>query len=86
MLALASALVTASCASTFAELPTKLGGMPQGVPERPATSPAYPAVHDMPPPRAAAVLTEDEKKKVEAELAALREQQERRAAVKNSDN
>jgi hypothetical protein len=67
-------------------LPTKMGGMSQGAPERPAVPPAYPAVHDMPPPRAAAVLTEDEKKKVEAELAALREQQERRAATKNTDN
>ena len=42
------------------------------MPERPATPPAYPAVHDMPPPRYCVVLTEEEKKKVEAQLAVWR--------------
>ncbi len=68
-----------SCSSVLSELPTQVGGLPAGTPERPAVAPDYPAVHDMPPPRAAAVLTEEEKKKVEAELAAMRAEQARRA-------
>lgn len=71
----------ASCSSVLSELPTQAGGLPEGTPERPATAPAYPAVHDMPPPRnSGAVLTEEEKKKVEAELAAIRAEQAKRAA------
>jgi len=80
-LAGAGCVILASCSSVLSELPTQAGGLPEGTPDRPATAPAYPAVHDMPPPRANAVLTEDEKKKVEAELAAMREQQARRAAT-----
>jgi len=64
-------------------MPTQLGGLPTGTPQRATAAPEYPAVHDMPPPRATAVLTEDEKKKVEAELAAMRAEQERRAKAKN---
>jgi hypothetical protein len=67
-----------ACASTFAELPAAVGGLPAGTPERAATPIAYPAVHDMPPPRATAVLTEDEQKKAAAELAAARDQQAKR--------
>jgi len=83
----ACCVVLASCSSvlselpTLSDLPTQVGGLPEGTPQRAANAPAYPAVHDMPPPRANAVLTEDEKKKVEAELAAMREQQAKRAAV-----
>jgi hypothetical protein len=75
-----SAVILASCASTLSELPSQAGGLPEGTPERPATTLPYPAVHDMPPPRSTAVLTEEEKKRVEAELAAMRDQQARRAA------
>ena len=74
----------ASC-SSMAQLPVSAGGMPQGVPERPQTLPAYPAVHEMPPPRHAAVLTEQERRKVEADLAVLREQQARRALSSKTD-
>src|SRR5579884_2387906 len=86
VVAFAAAHFVASCTSSLSDLPTQVGGLPQGAPPRPATPPAYPAVHDMPPPRASAVLTEGEKKKVEAELAALREHQEKRAGAKNPDN
>jgi hypothetical protein len=61
-----------------------VGGLPEGTPERPATAPAYPLVHDMPPPRPNAVLSEEEKKKVEAELAAMRAEQARRAAARGT--
>ena len=89
MLALAGALMLTSCANTTNmtdmgnklgnDLPTAIGGMPQAVPERPQTAPAFPAVHDMPPARNTKVMTEEEKKKVEAELAVMREQQAKRA-------
>jgi hypothetical protein len=80
-LAAVCAIVLPSCSPILSEMPTAVGGLPAGTPERPAgpTGP-YPAVHDMPPPRSGkAVLTEDEKKKVEAELAAMRAEQEKRA-------
>ena len=82
MLVMAGLVATAaaSCTTTLSNLPSQVGGLPQGTPERSATPPAYPAVHDMPPPRTAVVLSEDEKKKVEAELAAMRADQARRAA------
>jgi hypothetical protein len=89
MLALAGALMLSSCANTTNmmnmgnnlgnEMPTAIGGLPQGAPERPQTQPEFPAVHDMPPARNTKVMTEEEKKRAEAELAAMREQQARRA-------
>jgi hypothetical protein len=81
LFALALAVSLGACASTVADLPSQVGGLPAGTPERPAAPPAYPAVHDMPPPRTGAVvLTEEERKKAQADLAALRERQERAAA------
>jgi hypothetical protein len=69
----------ASCSTMGGDIPTVLGGLPDGAPERPQTPAPYPAVHDMPPPRKSTVLTEEEKKKVEAELAVKRAQQAKRA-------
>ena len=76
------AMGLAGCSTVLSEMPSQVGGLPEGTPERSATPPAYPAVHDMPPPRPNAVLTEDEKKRVEAELATLRAEQARRAAAR----
>jgi hypothetical protein len=80
MAGVALACSLASCSSVLSELPTQVGGLPDGTPERPASPRAYPAVHDMPPPRAGTVLTEAEKNQVEAELAAMREEQAKHAA------
>jgi hypothetical protein len=80
LFALALAASLGACASTVADLPSQVGGLPAGTPERPAQPPAYPAVHDMPPPRSAIVLTEEERKKAEADLVALRARQEKAAA------
>ena len=80
-LALALAAGLGACASTVAEMPSQLGGLPAGTPERPAAPAAYPAVHDMPPPRPNTVLTDAERKKAEAELAELRARQEKQAAA-----
>jgi hypothetical protein len=78
----AGSLFPAACSTVLSEMPTQVGGLPAGTPQRPVVAPEYPAVHDMPPPRTAAVLTEEEKKKVEAELAAMRAEQARRAKAR----
>jgi hypothetical protein len=80
LLGLALVASLGACTSTIADLPSQVGGLPAGTPERPATPSAYPAVHDMPPPRPNTVLTDDERKKAEAELAQLRAHQEKQAA------
>jgi len=78
--ALAAALIAGagvlggcSAGSTVADhLPTALGGLPDGAPQRGTTSAAYPAVHDLPPPRPTTVLTDAEQTKLETDLAAAR--------------
>jgi hypothetical protein len=69
--ALVAGVVLTGCTSTLASLPWI--GEPSGVPERPETPAAYPAVHDMPPPRDSKPLSEAERKELEAELIQLRE-------------
>jgi len=80
-LVLGLALGLGGCSSTLSEMPTQMGGLPAGAPERPAAPAAYPAVHDMPPPRPNTVLSDDERKKTEADLAALRARQEKQAGT-----
>ena len=53
-------------------MPTALGGLPEGAPQRATKTSAYPAVHDMPPPRGSTVLTDAEQKKLEDDLIAAR--------------
>ena len=53
-------------------MPTALGGLPEGAPQRATKPSAYPAVHDMPPPRGSTVLTDAEQKKLEDDLIAAR--------------
>lgn len=81
LLALALTAGLGACASTVADLPSEVGGLPAGTPQRPTQPGVYPAVHDMPPPRPNTVLTEEERKNAEAELKALRERQEKQAAA-----
>jgi hypothetical protein len=81
LMVLALAVGLGACASTVADLPAEVGGLPAGTPERPTQPGVYPAVHDMPPPRPNTVLTEEERKKAEADLKALRERQEKEAAA-----
>src|SRR5262249_59327855 len=66
-------------------LPTAVGGLPDGTPQRPGTSGAYPAVHDMPPPRAITVLTDAETKKLESDLIAARNRAAEAAAKSAGD-
>jgi len=81
-----SPVLLVSCSTVLSEMPSQMGGLPAGTPERSAAAPEYPAVHDMPPQRPTAVLTEEEKKKVEAELAAMRAEQARRAKASSTPN
>jgi hypothetical protein len=70
---LAGTLILAGCASNIGDrMPSAVGGLPEGVPQRPETPPAYPAVHDMPPARSSTMLTAAEQKKLEDDLAAAR--------------
>jgi hypothetical protein len=83
----ALALTLAACSSTlFSEIPTGVGGLPAGTPERPSTTAAYPAVHDMPPPRNDTVLTDAEQKKIQNDLNAARDQQTKRSTAAAADN
>jgi hypothetical protein len=70
----AASLILAGCSvGTIGDhIPAAAGGLPEATPQRPATPPPYPAVHDMPPPRSSKVLTDAELKKLEDDLAAAR--------------
>ena len=69
------AVVLAGCTAggmVADHLPNAVGGLPDGTPQRPASSMPYPAVNDMPPPRATTVLTDAETRKLESDLVAAR--------------
>jgi len=67
-----SAVMLGGCSSTIDHIPTAIGGLPEGVPARPAEPPPYPAVHDMPAPRGSTPLNEAEKKQLKDDLIATR--------------
>jgi hypothetical protein len=73
----------AACSSALVvdHIPAAIGGLPEGSPERPATTAAYPPVHDMPANRGPTVLSEAEKKRLRDDLAATRERSAREAAT-----
>jgi hypothetical protein len=82
-------VVLAGCASiservagTASESP--LIGLPAGTPERPASPPPFPAVHDMPPARTNTVLTDAEQQKMEDDLMAARDRQQTLAGNKQA--
>lgn len=62
------------------QIPTNIGGLPEGAPARPATPAAFPAVHDVPPPRSQSLLDEDEQKRLEKDLTAVRNRQSKQKA------
>ena len=66
--ALLLAATLAGCSSVVDNIPSSMGGLPEGVPARPATPPAYPAVHDMPPPRRDGALSDAESKRLREDL------------------
>ena len=84
----AGAIVLAGCSAggmVADHLPNAVGGLPDGTPQRPATSMPYPAVNDMPPPRATTVLTDAETKKLESDLVAARNRAAEAAAKPAGD-
>jgi hypothetical protein len=86
-LAVFVATTLSACSSTmFSEMPTAVGGLPAGAPDRPATPAAYPAVHDMPPPRDDVVLTNAQQKKAQADLLAARDRQTKRSGAPSADD
>jgi hypothetical protein len=80
------ALGTSGCASIsqkFADVASQMPaiGLPANAPERPAETPSYPAVHDMPPPRDGVVLTGIEQQKLEDDLIQARDRQQQAAGI-----
>ena len=83
----AAAATLSGCASMIADhLPTAVGGLPEGTPERRATQPEYPAVHDMPPARNSEVLTDADKKRIKDELNATRDRIAKDAAANQASD
>jgi hypothetical protein len=75
--AFGSAATLAGCSSVVDHIPTAVGGIPEGAPERPAAQPAYPAVHSAAGGTNAAQrnvtpLTDAEREKLKQELIATR--------------
>jgi len=66
--------------------PRMLGGLPEGVPPRSETQPAYMPVHDTPPPRDTKKMTPEERAKYEAELAERRSQNNAEAEAAKSQS
>ncbi len=79
--ALALALGGCSSASqVFENMPQSMGGLSPDAPKTPATSYAYPAVHDRPAAREVKPLSDDEQLKLEKELLTTRDAQEKAVA------
>ena len=66
--ALLLAATLAACSSVVDNIPSSMGGLPEGTPQRPATPTAFPSVHDMPPARQDHALSEAESKRLREEL------------------
>lgn len=73
-LATLAVLVSGCSTAQIDAIPQEIGGLPAGVPARPAEATPFPAVHEMPPPRPA-VLDAEQQKKLEADLIAIRNRQ-----------
>ena len=73
-LLIASGAILGACsATTIADhMPTAVGGLPEGSPERPAEQHSYPPVHDRPNERSSSTLTAAEQKRLEEDLIAAR--------------
>jgi len=79
VLLVTAALALAGCGSTVDMVPEKLGGLPSGAPQRPATTLPTPNVYEVRPTREAKPLTDAEQQKLESDLLALRETEKQRA-------
>ena len=69
-----NAILAGCSVTTIADhMPTAVGGLPEGAPQRPAEAPTYPAVHDRSQDRTQTVLTADRQKQLEDDLIAARD-------------
>jgi hypothetical protein len=84
--AFAAALALSGCSSVVDSVPTALGGLPEGVPQRPAGDAAYPAVHDMPPARQDGALSEAERNRLRDELKDTRDRVTRPDTIRARSN
>jgi hypothetical protein len=75
----AAALALVACSSALDMVPEKLGGLPSGAPQRPATSLPAPNVYEVRPKREERPLSDAEQKQLESDLMALRENEKQRA-------
>jgi PBP1b-binding outer membrane lipoprotein LpoB len=66
--ALLLAAALSGCSSVVDNIPSSMGGLPEGTPQRPATPTAFPSVHDMPPARQDSALSEAESKRLREDL------------------
>jgi hypothetical protein len=79
--ALCVACALGGCSSGMIDaIPTPLGGLPEGAPQRPAMPVEFPAVHDMPPARVDTALSEAERKRLREDLISTRERNAKAAA------
>jgi hypothetical protein len=62
------AAAVAGCSSVVDNIPSSVGGLPEGTPQRSASPVVFPSVHDMPPARPDGALTEAESKRLREEL------------------
>jgi hypothetical protein len=69
-----AALTLGGCSGSMIadHLPSAVGGLPEGVPDRPPEQ-AYPAVHNMPPQRTTTTLSEAQRKQLQDDLVAVRD-------------
>lgn len=77
--ALVFACLLAACGSTIGSVPTKMGGLPDSAPQRPAETMPFPNVYEPRPKRQAIPLNDAEQQKLESELSKLRDDQNLRA-------
>ena len=78
-LLVAGSVMLSGCSSVVDHVPTWAGGLPEGVPERPAKAQAYPPVHEMPPARGDVALSDAERKRLLQDLAKTRARNEEAA-------
>jgi hypothetical protein len=71
--ALLLAFALSGCSSAIDYIPTALGGLPEGVPERPTTPHKFPNVHEMPRPREDTALSDAERTRLRTDLTGVRQ-------------
>ena len=74
-------MLLAACSTAIDSMPSQIGGLAPGTPERRAVPLDYMPVGEAPPARDAKLLSEADRKKLEADLVAERERAAARGGV-----